>query len=113
MVAATGPKYRSDFIMLSGIGWIVGYCILPWMALLFHHFRHMTLACSILLMLMALWFFLSIDESPRWQLTQNQFDKSFKMIKKILIKNNVIISDQDLKEKMEQLKSHIELVKIT
>ena len=109
-IEALGPKYRSDFIMLSGIGWIIGYCILPWIALWFHHFRHLTFACSILVMFMALWFYFFFDESPRWQLVNNKFDHAEKTIKKIIIKNNKFISDQDLKEKMTQLKNHIEFV---
>ena len=110
MVEATGPKHRSDFVLLAGIGWVFGYCVLPWIALWFHHFRYMTLACSILVIFMALWFFFFIDESARWQLVHNKFDDAEKTIKKILHKNGKFISDQDLKEKMKQLKNHIEFV---
>ena len=59
---------------------------------------------------MGLWFYFYIDESIRWQLVKNKFDKAEKTIEKILDKNNKLISDEDLKEKMRQLKKHIQLV---
>ena len=59
---------------------------------------------------MGLWFYFYIDESIRWQLVKNKFDKAEKTIKKIFNKNNKLISDEDLKEKMGQLKKHIQLV---
>ena len=105
-----GSKYRSDYFTLVDVGWVIGYCVLPWIALWFHHFRHMTLACLILVIFMVLWFYFYFDESPRWQLVNNKFDDAEKTIKKIMIKNNKFISDQDLKEKMMQLKNHIEFV---
>ena len=59
---------------------------------------------------MGLWFYLFIDESARWQLVNNKFDQAQKNIRKILVKNKKFISDDDLKQKMKQLKQHIELV---
>ena len=105
-----GSKHRSDYFTLADIGWAIGYCALPWIALWFHNFRHMTLACLILVIFMVLWFYFFFDESPRWQLLHNKFDDAEKTIKKIMIKNNKFISDEDLKVKMMQLKNHIEFV---
>ena len=62
---------------------------------------------------MALWFFFTFDESARWQLVHNKYDQAEKSIKKILIKNRKFISDQDLKEKIHQLKQHLQLVRIS
>ena len=59
---------------------------------------------------MGLWLFFFIDESVRWQLVKNKFDQAEKTIKEILNKNNILISDEDLKEKMRQLKEHIQIV---
>ena len=73
----------------------------------------MTLACAILLIKMALWFFFTFDESARWQLVHNRYDQAEKSIKKILSKNEKSISDQDFKQKITQLKQHIELVTIS
>ena len=110
MVEAIGPKHRSDFVLLTGFGWTIGHCALPWIALWFHNFRHMTLASAICVILMGLWFYLYIDESARWQLVHNKFDQAEKTIKTIVRKNGKLISGQDLKEKMTQLKQHIQLV---
>ena len=110
MVEATGPKHRQDFILLSGFGWIVGYCALPWIALWIGHFRYLTLVTAFLGIIMTLWFYFYIDESTRWQLVNNKFDKAEKTIKKILNKNNKLISEEDLKGKMRQLTEHIQLV---
>ena len=62
---------------------------------------------------MALWFFFAFDESARWQLVHNKYDQAEKSIQKILIKNGKSIPDQDFKQKIKQLKQHIELVKIS
>ena len=110
MIEALGPKHRSDFLLFSGFGWIIGYIILPWIALFFGNFRHMTLAFITLQIIMGLWLFFFIDESVRWQLVKNKFDQAEKTIKEILNKNNILISDEDLKEKMRQLKEHIQIV---
>ena len=110
MVKATGPKHRSDFILLTGFGWIFGYCALPWVAFWFGNFRYLILAFITFEILTELWFYLFIDESALWQLVNNKFDEAEKNIKKILLKNKKFISDDDLKEKMKKLKQHIELV---
>ena len=106
MVEAIGPKHRSDFVLLTGFGWIIGHCALPWIALCFHNFRHMTLASAICVILMGLWFYFYIDESARWQLVHNKFE----ITEKILCKNRKFMKDQYLKEKMAQLKQHFQLV---
>lgn len=113
VVEATGPKHRANFVLLTAFGWIIGYCALPWIALGFGNFRYITLTCAILLIKMALWFFFTFDESARWQLVHNKYDQAEKSIKKILIKNRKFISDQDLKEKIHQLKQHLQLVRIS
>ena len=59
---------------------------------------------------MGLWFYFFIDESARWQLVNNKFDEAQENIRKILVKNKKFISDDDLKQKIKQLKQHIELV---
>ena len=110
MIEATGPKHRQDFLLLAGFGWIIGYCALPWAALWIGNFRHLILVNALLGIIMGLWFYLYIDESVRWQLVNNKFDKAEKAIKKVLTKNNKLTSDEDLKEKMKQLKEHIQLV---
>ena len=110
MIEVTGPKHRQDFLLYAGFGWIIGYCSLPWIALWIGHFRYLTLVNAFLGIITGLWLYFYIDESARWQLVNNKFDKVEKTIKKILNKNNKLTSEEDLKEKMKQLKEHIQLV---
>ena len=110
MIEATGPKHRQNYVLLAASGWVFGYSALPWIALWIGNFRHLTLATAILGIITGLWFYFYVHESTRWQLVNNKFDKAEKTIKKILDKNDKLISDEDLKEKMKQLKEHIKLV---
>ena len=99
-----GPKRRSDIAPLPGIGWGIGYCLVPWIAVWLKSFRYMQLLNSAIIFvhLIALYW---IDESPRWQIAKCRFDEAERTIKKAMRMNGK--SEERFEERIDQLKKHI------
>src|SRR5437879_5682328 len=99
-----GPKRRSDIAQLPGIGWAIGYCLVPWIAIWLKSFRYMQLLNSsiIFVLLIAFYWF---DESPRWQIAKCRFDEAEITIKKAMRMNGK--SEERFGERIDQLKKHI------
>ncbi|CAG2100135.1 unnamed protein product [Medioppia subpectinata] len=81
-----GPKYRSDIQIVAGIGWVLGYVLLPPFAYWLPDFRYMQLISALPLIAMLIWFYY-LYESPRWQLANGQVDRAEVTIKKALQMN--------------------------
>ncbi len=102
-----GPKHRGDILIITGFGWIFGYCSLPAIAIWLRSFRLMQLfSTSILSVMFVIFFF--FYESPRWQITHGYYDQAENTIRSALKMNGK--SNENLKENMQQLKEHIEYV---
>ena len=99
-----GPKYRSDIVILGGIGWVVGYALTPAIALWLQDFRFMQLLSFVAMFLMMCWFYF-LDESPRWQITNGFIDKAELTLKKALKMNGKL--DTGLKEQLNDLSAYL------
>lgn len=79
MIEWVGPKWRMLVSTMGALGWVIGYCAMPWITMHFLHFRHMQLFVCFYEMVMMIWL-LRLPESPRWLLTHKQFDKAYKVL---------------------------------
>jgi len=79
MIEWVGPKWRLHISTLGSLGWVVGYCAMPWLTLFFLHFRHMQLFVCFYELILVIWL-LRIPESPRWLLTHKRFDEAHKVL---------------------------------
>ena len=102
-----GPKYRSDILILGGIGWITGYALTPALAYWLQDFRYMQFFATIPLILLMIWFYF-LDESPRWQLTNGYTEKAEQTLRKALKINGK--SDSGLKEQLIELSVYLRRV---
>lgn len=102
-----GPKHRSDIYLTSGLGWLVGYCIIPLIAYYIRDFRYMHWACVCPLVSMACWLFF-ISESPRWLITSGNTAKAERVLRNIVQQNG--LSEENFDEKFAELLQHLQLV---
>ncbi|CAG2100136.1 unnamed protein product [Medioppia subpectinata] len=95
-----GPKYRSDIAILSIVGWVLGYVLVPPYAYWLQDFRYMQFISALPLLAMLIWFYY-LHESPRWQLINGQTDRAEVIIRKALQMNGKSVDN--LSEQMRQL----------
>ena len=107
MLECCGPKYRSDIAILGGIGWVVGYALIPLQAYYFQNFRYMQLASALAVFLMMGWFYF-LYESPRWQICNGQIDRAEHTLRKAMKQNGK--SDHNLKEQLSELSTYFKQV---
>ena len=107
MLEICGPKYRSDIVILGGIGWVLGYALLPGVALWLQDFRYMQLMSFAVMILMMIWFYF-LDESPRWQITNGLTEKAELTLRKALKMNGK--ADTGLKEQLNDLSTYLRRV---
>jgi hypothetical protein len=93
--------------ILSGIGWVLGYVMIPGLAFWLRNFRYMQFCSVAALILMILWFYL-FYESPRWLITNGQIDRVEILLRKALKQNGK--SDKNLKEQLIELSAHLQRV---
>lgn len=79
MVEWVGPKWRVYISTLGSLGWLVGYCSMPWIAAYFLHFRHMQLFVCLYETFIIIWL-IWLPESPRWLLTHKRFDQAYQAL---------------------------------
>ena len=90
--------------MVAGFGWVFGYIIVPGIAYLFKDYRAMSLVTIAPIVLCMFWFYF-ISESPRWLISNGQVDKAETTLRTILTKNG--LNDEDFDRKFTQLKTHL------
>ncbi|CAG2118571.1 unnamed protein product, partial [Medioppia subpectinata] len=101
-----GPKHRSDIYLVGGMGWLVGYCLIPVMAYFIQDFRYMHWAVVCPLVCMICWLFF-LNESPRWLITSGHTDKAERVLRQIVEQNG--LNDENFDEKFAELKAHLHL----
>lgn len=94
MIEWVGPKWRMHVSTLGGVGWLIGYCSLPWISLYFLHFRHMQLFTCFYEIICVIWL-LRIPESPRWLLTHRRFNEAYDVLLKAAKFNGLIIPSDE------------------
>lgn len=77
-----GIKYRTDVILLTSFGWVVGYLLLPLVAYLVANFRYLQLVPSLIMTVMFIFWLPHIPESPRWLLTKKRFKEARELLRK-------------------------------
>ena len=102
-----GPKHRSDIYLISGLGWLVGYCIIPFIAYFIRDFRYMHWAIVCPLICMVFWLYF-LTESPRWLITSGNTEKAERVLRDIVRQNN--LSEEDFDEKFNELIQHSQTV---
>ncbi|XP_054165993.1 organic cation transporter protein-like [Oppia nitens] len=101
-----GPKHRSDIYLSSGMGWLVGYCLIPIVAYYVRDFRYMHWAIVCPLVCMVCWLFF-LNESPRWLITTGRTEKAKRVLRGICEQNG--LNTDNFEEKFTELKTHIHL----
>lgn len=96
MIEWIGPKWRMHISTLGSIGWVLGYCLIPWISLYFLHFRHMQLFICFYELVFIIWL-LRIPESPRWLLTHRKFGNAYKVLLNAAKFNGLIKEGESLK----------------
>lgn len=97
MIEWAGPKYRMHVSTLGSLGWVIGYCLMPWITLYFLHFRHMQLFVCFYELVFILWL-LRIPESPRWLLTHRKFDQAYRVLKMAAKFNGLLVKKSAMKK---------------
>lgn len=79
MIEWVGPRWRMHISTLGSLGWVLGYCLMPWITLYFLHFRHMQLFICFYEIVFVVWL-LCLPESPRWLLIHKRFDEAYEVL---------------------------------
>ena len=98
MIEWTGVRWRMHISTLGTLGWILGYCTMPWLGLFFLHFRHMQLFVCFYETVFLIWL-LGLPESPRWLLTHRRFREARDVLFMAAKFNGLILKkiDQNIK----------------
>lgn len=75
MIEWVGKKYRMHISTLGSLGWVIGYCTMPWVTQYFLHFRHVQLFIVFYEIFFIIWI-LFLPESPRWLLTHKRYKEA-------------------------------------
>lgn len=94
MIEWTGPSWRMHISTLGSLGWIIGYCSMPWIVKFFLHFRHMQLFVCFYELLFVIWI-LRLPETPRWLLTHRKFNEAYDVLMMAAKFNGLIIKEQE------------------
>lgn len=93
MIEWVGPKWRMHISTLGSMGWVLGYCLMPWITLYFLHFRHMQLFICFYEIVFVVWL-LCLPESPRWLLIHKRFDEAYEVLLTAAKFNGLIKADK-------------------
>lgn len=108
VIENSGPKHRATITILSELGWVAGYALLPLYAYLVRDYVHMNLGLAGVLALLLVWF-IWLDESPRWQLATGRIDQAKLTLQKALKMNGK--SSESLESDLKDLSDY--LMKVT
>ncbi|XP_023243953.1 organic cation transporter protein-like [Centruroides sculpturatus] len=95
VVEIMGPKYRTRVSTSDKIGWATGQIILPGIAWLVKDWYYIQLASTLpVILLIFLWKY--IPESPRWLLSHGKFHEADIIIRKIMKTNGKKVDELDV-----------------
>ncbi|XP_074603915.1 organic cation transporter protein-like [Brevipalpus obovatus] len=98
-----GKKYRGDAGLFLTGGWVFGIMILSGLAYIFPNFRWLGGLALLILVILMFWS-LSIDESVRWQITHKREKDAIKTLRKALKMNGKSdINEESLRERVNEL----------
>lgn len=95
LIEWVGTKWRMHASIMGSLGWVGGYCVMPWISAYFLHFRHMQLFICFYEIVFVLWL-LCLPESPRWLLIHKRFDESYEVLLRAAKFNGLIREDEQM-----------------
>ena len=94
-------RYRTEAVLSTSFGWVVGYLLLPMVAYVVRDFRYLQLIPTLIMVAMfALWV-PQIPESPRWLLTKKRYKEAYDLLLKACRFNRKV--NKDFKQKFDLL----------
>lgn len=107
-IESVAPRRRALVAMLQETGWIIGLILLPGLAYAITDWTYIQIAITLPLLLMLLGAYF-LEESPRWLLATGKVEDAEKVVRRIVEKNKIEVSDLSkvlmrAKEKAEQEK---------
>ncbi|CAG2102725.1 unnamed protein product [Medioppia subpectinata] len=109
ILETVGTKYRSDIVMTVTFGWITGYIALPGAAWILKDYQLLqAIPTTVTFVLMCTWL-LTIPESPRWQLSNNQHEKARVTIIKAAKLNGHVTNVDYINDQLDQLRHNSEV----
>lgn len=73
-------KYRTDVVLLTNCGWVIGYVLLPLAAYWTLSYIRLQLIPTFIIMVMAVLWLPILQESPRWLLSTGRWKRARKVI---------------------------------
>ena len=98
-----GKRYRTDVVLMTSFGWVIGYLILPLVAYLVHNFRYLQLVSTVIMTFMFILWVPHIPESPRWLLTNKRYQEAEILLRQACRQNGQLGEDFDKKFKAIQM----------
>lgn len=95
-----GTKYRTDVILSTSFGWVVGYLLLPLAAYLLGDYVYLQLLPTLTMTLMIVLWLPHLPESPRWLLTKRQYSTAKRVLQRACKHNGRL---QDFEAKFQSL----------
>ena len=102
-----GPKVRAPVGILHEMGYSIGYLLLPVIFYFLPDYRIIQTGLTSFQVLSLFVVFFFVLESPRWQLTHNQFNKARKSLVRALKAKKVTFDEEEVNQKILQM--HTEL----
>lgn len=102
IIETVGAHHRTDVVIGTSFGWVVGYLLMPLVAYFAGSFRILQAFSTLSMLAIAIFWLRSLDESPRWLLTKQRHDKAHQILRQAAERNDRL--DDRFEEKFEQLK---------
>ncbi|KAJ6223545.1 hypothetical protein RDWZM_002090 [Blomia tropicalis] len=101
LLETVGKRYRTDSILSTSFGWVIGYLLLPLVAFLLQNYRYLQMVPTISISIMCLLWLPYLPESPRWLITNGRNDQARDLVRRASKRNGKL--DQNFEKKFDQL----------
>lgn len=98
-----GPKVRAPAGILHECGYSIGYFLLPIMYYFLADYRIIQASLTSLQVVSLIVVYFFLPESPRWQLTHNQYEKARKQLVKALEAKKVTFDENKINDKVTKI----------
>lgn len=101
IIETVGAHHRTDVVIGTSFGWVFGYLLMPLVAYFAGSFRFLQAFPTLSMLMLAIFWLRTLDESPRWLLTKQKHDKANDILRKAAKCNDRL--DEQFNEKFKQL----------